>query len=50
MRLKDIDKSDSGALLLAEGFHYLNNGSLYLLAAPDGYVYANDTSIYGVIH
>ncbi|SAL96139.1 hypothetical protein [Absidia glauca] len=38
MRLKDVDKSDSGALLLAEGFHYLNNGSVYLLAAPDGHI------------
>ncbi|KAI8086537.1 uncharacterized protein BX664DRAFT_336101 [Halteromyces radiatus] len=37
IRLKDMDKSDSGALLLAEGFHYLNNGSIYLLGAPDGH-------------
>ncbi|CAO3640235.1 unnamed protein product [Mucor hiemalis] len=36
IRLKDAEKSDSGALLLAGGVHFLNNGSLYLMAVPDG--------------
>ena len=36
MRLKDADNNDYGALLLAEGVHFLTNGSIYLLGAPDG--------------
>ncbi|KAI8374372.1 uncharacterized protein BYT42DRAFT_576128 [Radiomyces spectabilis] len=36
MRLKDAEKSDYGALLLAEGLHFLNNGTLYLMGVPDG--------------
>ncbi|ORX62922.1 hypothetical protein DM01DRAFT_1297822 [Hesseltinella vesiculosa] len=36
LRLKDIEKSDAGTLLLAEGFHYLSNGSIYLVGAPEG--------------
>ncbi|CAO3608837.1 unnamed protein product [Cunninghamella blakesleeana] len=36
LRLKDEEKSNSGALLLAEGFHFLNNGSIYLIGVPDG--------------
>ncbi|CAO0795418.1 unnamed protein product [Mucor circinelloides] len=37
IRLKDADKSDSGALLLAGGVHFLNNGSLYMMAVPEGF-------------
>ncbi|KAF7728629.1 hypothetical protein EC973_005856 [Apophysomyces ossiformis] len=35
MRLKDEDKSDYGVLLLAEGVHFLNNGTIYLMGVPD---------------
>ncbi|CAO3616408.1 unnamed protein product [Cunninghamella echinulata] len=38
LRLKDQEKSDSGALLLAEGFHFLNNGSIFLIGVPDGHL------------
>ncbi|KAI9310998.1 hypothetical protein BX666DRAFT_1128141 [Dichotomocladium elegans] len=31
MWLRDADKADYGALLLAEGVHFLNNGSIYLI-------------------
>lgn len=36
MRLKDAEKSDYGALLLAEGVHFLGNGTLFLMGVPDG--------------
>ncbi|ORY94080.1 hypothetical protein BCR43DRAFT_495831 [Syncephalastrum racemosum] len=36
MRLKDAEKSDYGALLLAEGVHFLSNGTLFLMGVPDG--------------
>ncbi|KAG0191534.1 hypothetical protein DFQ28_011651, partial [Apophysomyces sp. BC1034] len=35
MRLKDADKSDYGVLLLAEGVHFLSNGTIYLMGVPD---------------
>ncbi|KAG1143058.1 hypothetical protein G6F37_011401 [Rhizopus arrhizus] len=36
IRIKDAEKSDSGVLLTAGGVHFLNNGSLYLIAVPNG--------------
>ncbi|KAI8075773.1 hypothetical protein BDF21DRAFT_423644 [Thamnidium elegans] len=36
IRIKDHEKSDYGALLLAGGVHFLSNGSLYLMVVPDG--------------
>lgn len=36
IRIKDADKSDYGALLLAGGVHFLNSGSLYMMAVPEG--------------
>lgn len=35
MRLKDAEKSDYGALLLAEGIHILDKGALYLIGVPN---------------
>ncbi|KAI8983562.1 hypothetical protein BDB01DRAFT_791258 [Pilobolus umbonatus] len=37
IRMKDSEKSDNGALLLAGGIHFLNNGTLYLMIVPEGY-------------
>ncbi|KAI7889472.1 uncharacterized protein EV154DRAFT_514338 [Mucor mucedo] len=36
VRIKDHEKSDYGALLLAGGVHFLGNGSLFLMVVPDG--------------
>ncbi|KAG1174625.1 hypothetical protein G6F70_004731 [Rhizopus microsporus] len=36
IRIRDAEKSDSGVLLMTGGVHFLNNGSLYLMAVPNG--------------
>ncbi|CAO3677518.1 unnamed protein product [Rhizopus stolonifer] len=36
IRIKDAEKSDSGVLLTTGGVHFLSNGSLYLMAVPNG--------------
>ncbi|CDS07323.1 hypothetical protein LRAMOSA01272 [Lichtheimia ramosa] len=35
MRLRDSDKADYGSLLLADGVHFRNDGSLYLVGASN---------------
>lgn len=37
MRLRDSDKADYGSLLLADGVHFRNDGSLYLVGASNRY-------------
>lgn len=37
MRLRDANKVDYGALLLADGVHFRNDGSIYLVGASNRY-------------